>query len=775
MNSMQNVHLAVIAAELSLQARQVAAAAELLDGGATVPFIARYRKEMTGALDEVAVIGIRDRLAQLRELDARRAVILKSLEEQGVLTAELKASVLGAATMAALEDVYLPYRPKRRTRGMIAREKGLEPLAELIWRQGGIDPRAEAARFVAPDKGVASVEDALAGARDIIAEKVNEDAKVRERMRDLFASTAVLRSRVVDGKEQEGAKYKDYFQWEEPLRTAPSHRILAIRRGAREGILSFHILPDEEQALALLKQLCVKGDGPAAREVLAAARDGYKRLLAPSMETEMRLESRKRADGAAIQVFRENLRELLLAPPLGQKNVLAVDPGLRTGCKVVCMDRQGKLLHYEAVFPLAPFARVEEAARTVTELCRRFAVEAIAVGNGTGGREAEAFLRAIDFGRPIPVVSVNESGASVYSASETAREEFPDHDVTVRGAVSIGRRLMDPLAELVKIDPKSIGVGQYQHDVDQKELKQSLDDVVMICVNAVGVEVNTASAQLLGYVSGLGPKLARALVAHRDTCGPFRSRRALLAVSGIGAKTFEQAAGFLRIREAEHPLDASAVHPESYGVVEAMSRDLGCTVADLMRRAELRGSIDLSRYVNDRVGMPTLTDIVAELEKPGRDPRRRFEVFSFADGVHDIGDVETGMRLPGVVTNVTAFGAFVDIGVHQDGLVHVSQLADRFVKNPADVVKVNQKVWVTVVGVDRERRRMALSMRTAPEPEPDAGAGARKPPAPQGARKPAARPARGAGDRERGGNRPQDRPAGNVFARFFDSREKEKK
>jgi uncharacterized protein len=716
------VYASMIAGELKVTERQVRAAAELLDGGATVPFIARYRKEATGGLDEVAVIGVRDRLEQLRELDTRREAILKSLTEQGKLSDELKGKVLAAETMAVLEDIYLPFRPKRRTRATIAKERGLEPLAKRIFEQGEMDVEAEAAAFVDPAKEVPAAADALAGARDIIGEWVNENAEARAEMRRLYEDEAVLTSKVIAGKESEAAKYQDYFDWSEPLATAPSHRILAVRRGAAEGVLSFHAMPEESAGTALLRQRFVRGDGPAARQVTTACDDCYKRLMSLSMETEIRLSSKQRADAEAIAVFADNLRELLLAPALGQKNVLGVDPGLRTGCKIVCLDRQGKLMHNETIYPLAPAHRVEESAAVLRRLVERFDIEAIAVGNGTGGREAEAFCRAIDFaggagpaGRKVMIVMVNESGASVYSASQVAREEFPDHDLTVRGAVSIGRRLVDPLAELVKIDPKSIGVGQYQHDVEQRDLKKSLDDVVTSCVNAVGVEVNTASKELLGYVSGLNARLAGNVVKLRNEQGPFASRAALREVAGMGPKTFEQAAGFLRVRGAENPLDASAVHPESYGIVERMAADLGCSVADLVRQPELRAKIDLKRYVTETVGMPTLTDILAELAKPGRDPRQQFEAFAFADTVHEIADVKPGMRLPGIVTNVAAFGAFVDIGVHQDGLVHISELADRFIERPADVVKVQQRVTVTVLSVDLERKRIALSMKTRRE------------------------------------------------------------
>ncbi|HSB69426.1 MAG TPA: Tex family protein [Candidatus Methylomirabilis sp.] len=714
---MNESHVGKIAGELKLSSLQVAATTRLLLEGATVPFIARYRKEATGLLDEVAITTIRDRLAQLEELDRRREAILKSLEERNLLTDELKASIQAAETATALEDIYLPFRPKRRTRATVAREQGLEPLADLIFAgQDSVDPLVEAEAFVKAERGVESAEKALAGARDIIAERVAEDPLARAKMRDLCARKATVKSKVRADKEAEGVKFKDYFDWSEPVTTIPSHRLLAIRRGEAESILTVRISPPDEDALALLEPLLVTGKGPAAEQVRLAVQDGYKRLLGPAMETEVRLESKKKADAEAIRIFAENVRELLLEPPLGQKNVLAVDPGFRTGCKLVCLDRQGRLLHDDVIYPTQSEHQVTQAARIITELCQRFNIEAVAIGNGTAGRETEAFIRGLGLPASIPIVTVNESGASVYSASEVAREEFPDHDVTVRGAVSIGRRLMDPLAELVKIDPKSIGVGQYQHDVDQSALKRSLDDVVMSCVNGVGVEVNTASRQLLTYVSGLGPQLAGNIVAYRDQNGPFRARADLKQVTRLGPKAFEQAAGFLRIRDAGNPLDASAVHPESYPVVDAMARDLGCSVQDLMREAELRKTIEPQRYITDGIGLPTLNDILAELAKPGRDPRRQFEAFQFREGVEKIEDLQPGMKLPGVVTNVTAFGAFVDIGVHQDGLVHISQLADRFVKNAADVVKVHQRVMVTVLELDLPRKRIGLSMRSNPEP-----------------------------------------------------------
>ena len=701
----------MMSGELGIASGRVGAVVSFLDEGATVPFIARYRKEATGSLDEVTITAIRDRIARLKDLDDRRDSILASLEERGLLTDELKERILAAATMTELEDIYLPFRPKRRTRATIAREKGLEPLAELIFEQSPLDLDAAAEQYVDPEKGVDTIGDALAGARDIIAEWISEDHAAREKMRKLFAEKGIFRSKVVTGKEEEGAKYRDYFDWEELLSSAPSHRILAMRRGEKENVLTLRIVPPEEDALAILDRLFVKSDNPASMQVREAAYDSYKRLLGPSIETEIRRETKNRADEEACNVFADNLRELLLSSPLGGKRLLAVDPGFRTGCKICCLDGQGKLLHYGAIFPHLSESKVAEARDTVVDICKRFEIEVIAVGNGTAGRETETFLRSFEIPGNIPVVMVNESGASIYSASEAAREEFPDLDATVRGTVSIGRRLMDPLAELVKIDPKSIGVGQYQHDVDQALLKSRLDDVVVSCVNSVGVELNTASRQLLTYVSGLGPSLAKAIVNYRGGHGPFRSRHELLNIPRLGERAFEQAAGFLRIRDGVNPLDASAVHPESYHVVEAMAGDRGCTVSDLMTQEDRRLGIDLKQYVTGSVGLPTLTDIMEELTKPGRDPRSEFEFFSFAESVHTPEDLQPGMRLPGIVTNVTAFGAFVDIGVHQDGLVHISQLADRYVKNPADVVRVHQKVTVTVLDIDLVRRRISLSMR----------------------------------------------------------------
>jgi uncharacterized protein len=653
-------------------------------------------------------------LNQLKELDNRRETILKSLEKHGHLTDELKEAVFAAETMAILEDIYLPYRPKRRTKATIAMEKGLEPLAKSIFKQTGKDPNVLAADFVDHEKNIDSIEDALTGAGHIVAEWINEDSKARAWLRRLFMEKGNIRSIVASGMESKGPKYKDYFDWEEPIAKAPSHRILAMRRGEKEDILNLTIAPPEEDAFLILDKFFVKGDGKDSKQVKLAVRDSYKRLLSRSMETETRLVSKERADVEAIKIFEDNLRQLLLAPPLGAKRVMGIDPGFRTGCKVVCLDRQGKFLHHETIYPHLSEKKTQEAAQTVKMLCHKYQIEAIGIGNGTAGRETEDFVKNLSINN-VHVILVNESGASIYSSSAIAREEFPDLDLTIRGAISIGRRLMDPLSELVKIDPKSIGVGQYQHDVDQSFLKQALDDVVTSCVNSVGVDVNQASVQLLTYVSGLGPQLAKNIVAYKNENGPFRSRMELKNVPRLGPKAFEQSAGFLRINMGDNPLDASAVHPESYFIVDAMARDLGCKVTDLMADKTLRGKIDISKYVTDMIGIPTLNDILDELSKPGRDPRESFTAFAFADGIKEIKDLKPGMKLPGIVTNVTAFGAFVDIGVHQDGLVHISELSDRYVKNPAQIVKVNQNVMVTVINVDIERSRISLSMKTAPE------------------------------------------------------------
>jgi len=706
-----NDHYKKLAAEFSVAEKQVVATVALLDEGATVPFISRYRKEMTGSLDEVQVAGIRDRIQQLRELDKRREAILSSLTEMGKLTPELEEQIKAAETMVMLEDIYLPYRPKRKTRATAAREKGLQPLADALLVQNKFDIEAEAEKYISEEKGVATAEDALAGARDIIAEHISENAEVRAKLRELFLEKGIFKSKVAPGKEESGIKYKDYFEWEEPVKSAPSHRILAMRRGEKEEILFLDTLPPEDEAITLLEGTFITGHNDATEQVRLAIYDGYKRLLRPSMETEVRLLTKKRADEEAIRVFAENARQLLLAAPLGQKRMMAIDPGFRTGCKVVCLDEQGKLLEYNAIFPHTGAGQAREAEKTVKHLFEIYNIEAIAIGNGTAGRETELFVRQLNLPNVL-IVMVNESGASIYSASDVAREEFPDKDVTVRGAVSIGRRLMDPLAELVKIDPKSIGVGQYQHDVDQTKLQASLDDTVISSVNAVGVELNTASKQILSYVSGLGPQLAQNIVAYRDANGAFTHRDQLKKVPRLGDKAFEQAAGFLRIRNAENPLDASAVHPERYSLVAQMAKDKGCSVGELMRDEKLRKSIPLQKYITDTVGLPTLNDIMAELAKPGRDPREQFEAFSFTEGVNSITDLKTGMKLPGIVTNITNFGAFVDIGVHQDGLVHLSQIANRFVKDPNEVLKVHQQVEVTVTEVDVARKRISLSMKT---------------------------------------------------------------
>ncbi len=712
---MENPHFSKIAKELNIKQTQVAAVALLLDNDATIPFIARYRKEATGSADEVIIAQIRDRLAQLRELDKRRDTILKTIQEQGKLTEELKAQIEQADTMNVLEDLYLPYKPKRRTRATVAKEKGLEPLSQKIFEQENFNLAQEAQKYISEEKGVNTLEEALAGARDIIAERINEDQVARANIRDLFEKQASFVAKVIPGKEEEGQKYKDYFEWNEKITDAPSHRVLALRRAEKEMIISLDLSPDEDEAIARLEKYFVKTNNEAGTQIKIAVKDAYKRLLKSSMETEIRVLTKQKADAEAIKVFADNLRQLLLAPPLGQKSVLAIDPGLRTGCKVVCLDKQGQLVFHAVIFP---DRRRVEATDTIRQLCEQLKIEAIAIGNGTGGRETEHFVREIGLPKEITIVMVNESGASVYSASEVAREEFPEQDITVRGSVSIGRRLMDPLAELVKIDPKSIGVGQYQHDVDQSQLKKSLDDVVASCVNSVGVELNTASKELLTYVSGLGPQLAKNIVEYRNQNGAFPSRNALKDVTRLGDKAFEQSAGFLRISNAQNPLDASAVHPESYPIVEKMAQDLNCSVADLMQKLELRKQINIKEYVTEHVGLPTLTDIMAELAKPGRDPRDKFEAVEFAEGVNSIEDLQVGMQLNGIVTNITNFGAFVDVGVHQDGLVHISEMTNRFIKSPHEVVKVQQKVLVTVKEVDVARKRISFSMLNESEAKP---------------------------------------------------------
>ena len=699
-------HISTIAQELGTRVEQVRATSDLLASGATVPFIARYRKEATGSLDEVAVAAVRDRILQLAELDKRREAILASLSERGLLDDQLRRRVAGAETLPALEDVYLPHRPKRRTRGMAARERGLEPLANALLAQTG--QRIDVAVFIDPDRDVEDRDAALAGARDIIAEDVSEDPEIRRDLRDLFGRRALLSSTVVKKQQAEAAKFRDYFAWSEPLTRAPSHRILAVLRGSNEGFLRVQARPDEADALLRLRRRYVRGNGFATEEVGLAIEDAYRRLILPSLEREALKGAKARAAGDAIGIFVTNLRELLMAAPFQNKSMLAIDPGFRTGCKVVALDAQGGLLHNTTIFPTQGQSRSEEAARSLQDLVERFSPEAIAVGNGTAGRETETFVRDLDLGPP--VIMVDESGASIYSASDMAREEFPDHDLTVRGAVSIGRRLQDPLAELVKLDPKSIGVGQYQHDVDQGDLKSALDDTVVSCVNAVGVDLNSASVSLLAYVAGLGPVLAKNVVQWRDANRRFRTRRDLLKVPRLGGKAYEQAAGFLRISDGSHLLDGSGVHPERYGLVERMAKDQGSSVEDLLSDEERRNRIVLDGYLGEGVGRPTLEHILEELARPGRDPRPEFEMFSFAE-VHALGDLRAGMVLPGIVTNVTAFGAFVDIGVHQDGLVHVSELADRFVKDPNEVVRVRQQVEVRVLQVDSERKRIGLSMK----------------------------------------------------------------
>lgn len=708
---MNKDHIAKITIELGLKPGQVEATVSLLDDDATIPFIARYRKEATGNLDEVAVSAIRDRIGQLRELDKRREAILKSLVERDLLSDELEKKILAAETITVLEDLYLPYRPKRRTRATIAIERGLEPLAELIFAQENIDPLSEAESYMDPEKEIHNTDDALSGARDIIAAWINEDADVRALLRELYNAKGKIKSKVARGKEEEGTRFADYFDWEEPIKSAPSHRVLAIRRGESESILSSSIVVPDDDALFILEKMFVTGNNAASEQVREAVSDSLKRLIAPAMETEFFDILKKKADKEAIRIFSTNLRGLLMAPPLGRKSILALDPGFRTGCKVVCLDNQGNLQYNTAVFPHNSDNDRKKAGFEIKRLCTEYRIEFIAIGNGTAGRETESFIRELDLSNNISVEMVNESGASVYSASETAREEFSDYDITVRGAVSIGRRLMDPLAELVKIDPKAIGVGQYQHDIDQAELKRGLDDTVISCVNSVGVEVNTASKQLLAYVSGLGPKLAENIVAYRNENGPFKSRAELKKVPRFGPKAFEQAAGFLRVAASKNPLDSSGVHPESYHIVKDMAKDLGREIKELISDEDSRNRIDPNDYVTQSVGLPTLQDIIAELAQPGRDPRERYEPVRFNESIKSMEDLKPGMKLPGIITNVTAFGAFVDIGIHHDGLVHKSELADRYVPDPSEVVRVRQRVFVTVLNVDLERKRISLSMK----------------------------------------------------------------
>ncbi len=701
-----------IANLLNLNTKDVTATIDLIDEGATVPFISRYRKEATGSLDEVQVAKIRDEIERLRQLEDRREFILKSIDSQNKLTDELKKLIFEAETLSKLEDLYLPYKPKRRTKATIAKEKGLDSLALFILEQKNNFIFEEAEKFISIEKGVHSVIEALEGARDIIAEIISENALVRESIRDLFKKTANIKSKVIKGKEDVGEKFNDYFEWEEKLMSCPSHRLLAMRRGEKEDILILDLVVDTDEALSLIEKKIITSRGEAANQLKESILDGYKRLLNPSIEAEMRLHTKQIAEEKSILVFADNLRELLLASPLGEKAILGIDPGFRSGCKVVALNKQGKLLQEAVIYPHEPQKQKNEAEMIVLAFCQKHQIEAIAIGNGTASRETEQFIRNIDIlPKEISVIVVSEAGASVYSASDVAREEFSDYDLTVRGAVSIARRLADPLAELVKIDPKAIGVGQYQHDVDQTLLKNKLDEVVGSCVNAVGVELNTASKQLLSYVSGIGPNLAQNIVDYRNENGPFKSRKELLKVPRMGEKVFELAAGFLRVRDGIHPLDKSAVHPESYYIVETMAKDVNASIIDLIENKELRSKIKPANYVTELIGLPTLKDIIIELDKPGRDPRKSFEIFSFDESVHNINDLREGMRLPGIVTNVTNFGAFVDIGVHQDGLVHISQLAENFIDDPNKVVKVGQKVWVNVSEIDVKRKRIALSMK----------------------------------------------------------------
>ena len=698
----------MIATALNIAVRQVENTLSLLNGGATIPFISRYRKEATGGLDEVQIGEIKERYDKLTEIAKRKETILKTIEEQGKLTADLKKRIEACWDATELEDIYLPYKPKRKTRAEAARQKGLEPLATILMMQRENNLMARVRTFIKGE--VKDEEDALKGARDIIAEQVSEDERSRNQLRNQFSRQAIISSKVVKGKEEEAAKYKDYFDFSEPLKRCTSHRLLAIRRGEAEGLLKVSISPDDEECTERLERNYVRGNNECSQQVKEAVRDAYKRLLKPSIETEFAALSKEKADEEAIRVFAGNLRQLLLAPPLGQKHVMGIDPGYRTGCKIVCLDAQGNLLHNETIYPHPPKSEHGVSVRKLTKLVEQYAIEAIAIGNGTASRETEAFVTSQRYDRKLQVFVVSEDGASIYSASKIAREEFPEYDVTVRGAVSIGRRLMDPLAELVKIDAKSIGVGQYQHDVDQTALKKSLDTTVESCVNSVGVNLNTASRHLLTYVSGLGPTLAQNIVDYRAENGAFTSRKELMKVPRMGAKAFEQCAGFLRIPGAKNPLDNSAVHPESYAVVEHIAKDMKCSVEDLIKNKELRNKIDIKKYVTDQVGLPTLTDILAELEKPGRDPRQAIKVFEFDKNVKTIDDLKVGMTLPGIVTNITNFGCFVDVGIKENGLVHVSQLCREFVSDPTTVVSIHQHVQVKVIGIDMERKRISMTM-----------------------------------------------------------------
>ena len=700
-----------IAKELGINFVQVSNTCRLLDNGDTIPFIARYRKEATGSLDEVTIESIRDMRQKMLDIEKRRTFILNTLEEEGAITDELRLKIENAETLVELEDLYLPYKPKRKTRASIAKEKGLEPLADIILRQQNIDVKAKAEQFVNEEKGVLSADDAIHGASDIIAERINEDAYTRSKIRNLFNKKAHIVAKVAKGMEDEGNTYSQYFDYDELLTKAPSHRILAVFRGENEKILKLKIRPDEAEAISILDRIYVRGNNESSEIVRKSAEDSYDRLLAPSIETEIRAVAKEKADKTAIAVFADNLRQLLMAPPLHGKNVLAIDPGFRTGCKVTVLNKNGKLLHNDTIYPHPPEPKIPESINKILNMVEMYDIDAIAIGNGTAGRETENFVKRIRFPKDIVAVMVNESGASVYSASKIARDEFPEYDVTVRGSVSIGRRLIDPLAELVKIDPKSIGVGQYQHDVNQTELQKCLQSVVDSCVNAVGVDVNTASKELLVHISGLGPVLAQNIIDYRNENGDFKLRSDLKKVKRFGDKAFEQSAGFLRISGGANPLDNSAVHPESYHIVEEMAFDLGCDVSELISNKELINKIKLEKYVTDTTGLPTLNDIKSELEKSGRDPRCTFDMFEFDKNVKTIDDVKPGMILPGIITNITSFGAFVDIGIHEDGLVHISQMADRYVSDPNIIVKLNQKVMVKVLEVDTKRKRISLSMK----------------------------------------------------------------
>ncbi len=707
----------IIATGLGIKPKQVTSVLLLLEQGATIPFVARYRKELTEELNEEEITAIRDGYEKLTEITKRRESIINTLKETGQLTDDLELQLNNAVTLSELEDIYLPYRPKRKTRASVARDRGLEPLAKLLMRQQYDDVEKTARKYVNFEKEITTVEHALEGARDIIAEWVSENKVARERLRTLYRKRATIKSEVVKAKIEMAQNFSNYFDFEEPLDRSPSHRILAMLRGENESFLRLQIAPPPNLALQILEKIFVKNESSAAQHVLLAVQDSYKRLLQPALENEFRADAKERADKEAIRIFVDNVRQLLMAPPLGQKRVLAIDPGFKTGCKIVCLDEQGKLLHNETIYPHPPQNEVRQSIAKIEQLVDAYKIDAIAIGNGTGGRETERLVRHLRFNREVIAVMVNESGASVYSASSVAREEFPDYDVTVRGAVSIGRRLIDPLAELVKIDPKSIGVGQYQHDVNQTQLARSLDDTVMSCVNAVGVEVNTASKQLLAYVSGIGPSLAQNIVSFRNQNGAFDSRQALNKVPRFGPKSFEQAAGFLRVNTSANPLDKTAVHPESYHIVEKMAKSLGVTVEELMKNADLQSKINIEEFVTDQAGIPTLKDIVEELARPGRDPREKFGVFQFSMGINTIKDLKEGMILPGIVTNITAFGAFVDVGVHQDGLVHKSKITDRYVNDPSEFFKVNQRVKVKVENVDLERKRIQLTMIGVEQPK----------------------------------------------------------